>query len=756
MSMGRSQKHVAAETPEGPPPAAAARPGGARWLPAVGLGALFAALAVQQIGDTDVWWQLRTGQWIAEHGAVPTHDVLSYTVNDHPWIELRWLFCLLLYLGWQAGGPTLLILAKTAVLAATFALVLRTPRRWLAGPAGVALAALGVAGMECRFGVRPELVTYLLMAVFLTVLEGRRQGGCRRAVWALPALQVVWTNSHGLFVFGPVIAGAFLLEAAAERLSPRFAGTDEVTVAPRSRVRTTAVLTLLILLACLANPYGLAGALFPLTLFRELHEGSIFSAVIAEMLSPFTPGVRWSYGFWAAAGLAMVGAASFVWRRRGLRLSRVLLWLGTLYLAATSARNVGLFALVGLWVTLRNLEDHRAADAARPSPTARGRFLTAAGSAVSGLLLLAAAWYVASDRYAADMEAPRAFGLGVLESETPRAAVDFLREAAPQGELFHSMADGSYLSWAASDRYRVHIDGRLEVYGEAFYAPYVDRAALARNWAAYADRFGIRTAVLLRAEFQRLAEKLMASPDWVLVHLDARNLVFVRNLPEHGELIARYRIDPTQPWAARGAEPSETPRGWRRWFGSVQRPWHSFGMAKSFLTVGGVDNAERYLRQAVERYPRDRSMRLILAAICRSRGASAEAEQWLADTVLTSEELRRLNLMVASMLKMWGRPAAAAEALERVLRDSPDHAEGFRELGALRSAAGDYPAAIRAYEAAVRLQPDEVEAWLELGRLVENLGNHSAAAGYYRRSLELDPHCAPAREGLARLGSGMN
>ncbi len=755
MPMGRSRKHVAAETPEGPPPSSATGPGGVRWLPALGLGALFLALTVQQIGDADLWWQLRTGQWIAEHRAVPTHDVLSYTVNDHAWIEMRWLFCLLLYLGWQAGGPALLILAKTAVLAATFALVLRTPRWRPDRPTGVVLAALGVAAMECRFGVRPELVTYLMMAIFLTVLEGRRQGGCRRAVWALPALQVVWTNSHGLFVFGPVIAGAFLLEAAAERRSNRQEGPGRAADAAGGGVRTPAVLTLLLLTACLVNPYGPAGALFPLTLFRELHAGSIFSAVIAEVLSPFTPGVRWSYGFWAAPALAAAGAASFILRRRGLRWSRIWLWLGTLYLAATSARNVGLFALVGLWVTLRNLEDHRAADAVRPSPTARRARLTAVSSAVGGLLLSAAAWYVASDRYAADMEAPRAFGLGVVESEVPRAAVDFLREAAPRGELFHSMADGSYLSWAVPDRYRVHIDGRLEVYGEAFYAPYADRDALARDWEAYADRFGIRTAVLLRTEFQRLAEKLMTSPDWILVHLDARNLVFVRNLPEHGELIARYRIDPAQPWTARGPEPSETPRGWRRWIGSVQRPWYSFGMAKSFLTVGGVDNAERYLRQAVARSPRDRAMRLMLAAICRSRGAYSEAEQWLADAVVTVEETRRLNLMVASMLKMRGQPAAAAEVLERVLRDGPRPVEALRELGALRAAAGDYPAAIRAYEAAIRMEPAELGDWLELGRLAEATGDLPAAEGHYRRALELDPRCRPAREGLARVGSGL-
>jgi hypothetical protein len=100
-----------------------------------GLGLLFLALAIQQIWSADIWWQLRTGQWIVEHRAVPTHDVLSYTARDHEWIEMRWLYCVLAYLGWQAGGPNLLILAQAAMLAATFVLLaLASPARFCMPP----------------------------------------------------------------------------------------------------------------------------------------------------------------------------------------------------------------------------------------------------------------------------------------------------------------------------------------------------------------------------------------------------------------------------------------------------------------------------------------------------------------------------------------------------------------------------------------------------------------------------------------------
>ena len=60
-----------------------------------GVAVLFLALSVQEIRSVDFWWQLRTGQWVAEHHALPQHDEFTYTVRGHDWIEVRWLFFLL-------------------------------------------------------------------------------------------------------------------------------------------------------------------------------------------------------------------------------------------------------------------------------------------------------------------------------------------------------------------------------------------------------------------------------------------------------------------------------------------------------------------------------------------------------------------------------------------------------------------------------------------------------------------------------------
>ncbi len=41
--------------------------------------------------DSDTMWQIRVGQWILEHGAMPTSDVFSFTRFGEPWISSSWL-----------------------------------------------------------------------------------------------------------------------------------------------------------------------------------------------------------------------------------------------------------------------------------------------------------------------------------------------------------------------------------------------------------------------------------------------------------------------------------------------------------------------------------------------------------------------------------------------------------------------------------------------------------------------------------------
>jgi hypothetical protein len=48
--------------------------------------------AMLPVDDPDIWWHLRTGEWIARAGGVPVTDPFSSFGYQKPWIAYSWLF----------------------------------------------------------------------------------------------------------------------------------------------------------------------------------------------------------------------------------------------------------------------------------------------------------------------------------------------------------------------------------------------------------------------------------------------------------------------------------------------------------------------------------------------------------------------------------------------------------------------------------------------------------------------------------------
>src|SRR5271169_4406652 len=54
------------------------------------LVATIAFTAQTTVRDPDIWWHLKTGDWIVQHHAVPYTGIFSRTAADHTWIAYSW------------------------------------------------------------------------------------------------------------------------------------------------------------------------------------------------------------------------------------------------------------------------------------------------------------------------------------------------------------------------------------------------------------------------------------------------------------------------------------------------------------------------------------------------------------------------------------------------------------------------------------------------------------------------------------------
>ena len=106
-------------------------------------------------------------------------------------------------------------------------------------------------------------------------------------------------------------------------------------------------------------------------------------------------------------------------------------------------------------------------------------------------------------------------------------AADYLRTSSLPGKMFNSYNWGGYLTFAAPD-VPVYVDGRTDLYKDAFLRRYLDIVFLRDGWDTALDEQGIGF-VAIEANTV-LASMLRTMPQQWDEHLfdDGRSAVFVR------------------------------------------------------------------------------------------------------------------------------------------------------------------------------------------------------------------------------------
>ena len=378
--------------------------------------------------DSDTYWQIAVGQWILEHHAVPRVDIYSFTKAGEPWMSSSWLAQVLYATSYNVAGWTGPVVLAASAIAATFALLTyilgrRIPAVWaVAGAIAALLLSYG------HFLARPHVLALPVMLAWAYGLMSASERGRAPSPWLLPLI-ALWANLHGGFVFGLVLTGAFALDALwnAEHalrkpLALRWAAFGVAALA-----------------ACCVTPYGWGSIL---AARKILDLGQLLSLIYEWMPADFS-----RFGPFELAMLALVGGALY----GGIKLTppRIALVLGLLHMALAHIRNFEIFALLLPVVLPSPIASQLAL---RPAWTARA-VVPAPVMAVVMLLLGGWTWLLATNA-----------AMAVPEHQAPAAAVDAMKAYQPK-RVLNDLPFGGYLIWK---QIPVFVDGRAELYGEAF------------------------------------------------------------------------------------------------------------------------------------------------------------------------------------------------------------------------------------------------------------------------------------------------
>jgi hypothetical protein len=497
------------------------------WTTALVLGllALTFLLACFPTIDTDIWWHLKAGQMMLAGNGIPRTDTFTFGAAGQEWIDLHWGFQLLAAAVHGAGGMAALTLMAATVATAAVALLIASTRR-----AALPFVAIGwvpaLLLMAGRFYARPETLSLLFLAATLVIVRAAESR--RSALWLLVPLQILWVNTHALFVLGLFVLVGWLLE---RWLRSRRAGAQRLG-------RETWLPALAAAAASLVNPYTWRGALFPRELFAKLSSDYEFwGRHIGEFLS--TPDFISSYGWrnvYLQLELATFALAAITFLLLGRRLSpfRALVFLGFSWLAWRMTRNATPFALVACAVMAWNLGD------LLPEKISSR---TLAGARAAGALLLCAtlAWVASGGfyRYAGE---GRELGLGEQAFWNAHDAARFVAQTRADHLLAYNESTAAVVEYHMRPDQRVWCDPRLELMPravmESYYGLHDALSANAPVWKDALPRLPAPLALVLDHFTGSNAEAtLIADGTWRCTFFDAVAAVYLRDGSGHLEAV---------------------------------------------------------------------------------------------------------------------------------------------------------------------------------------------------------------------------
>ncbi len=600
-----------------------------------------AAFALRRLDDFDTWWHLASGRWIAAHHTIPAVDTLSFTVPDHPWINLQWLFDVLLYLLHSIGDADLLVITSAAAFTASVWLLMRNLRLWLDEVPASVLCLWAILIAEERFRIRPEMVSFILLQVVLWLLmNARRNEG--RTLWLLVPIMLLWVNCHSLFIIGLFCIGCAVAGALAAGLPLLPSGWREGSRLGPKAARRLKISAGAAALVTLLNPYFVDGSLFPLKLMSRFDISNEAFQTIGEFRRPFS-GYFPTFSIGAFQALFFLGAAALclaavVGRRPlkkaatteesplpGFNLAWPLIFAGLAYLSVLARRNMGLFALgatpiIGAWLALigSRVTAGRIRDTYRSVANATAPILLATCIGLIGA--------VATNAYYWRDGTTREFGLGILDVNFPIRAAAFSREAGLPSRLYNDLTAGGYLTWEPPVKGGVFIDGRLEVYDAEFFTYYMSAFRNGRIWQQQLDRYGINTVLLFHRWRNRhpMIRALILDPAWALVYHDEVAVIFVRNRGNEASIEKARELYPAWREKIFAALNSPTP-GWRR---PVDRVKALSSYASLLLLIGEAETAIE-LDQRLLGFPlppgQECRVRIIIGSYLANRGELQQA-----------------------------------------------------------------------------------------------------------------------------------
>jgi hypothetical protein len=457
--------------------------------------------------DPDIWWHIRTGDWILAHHAVPRYAIFSQH-GERPWIAYSWLFDVIIsgveHRFGLAGIPGFLICLQVFI-SLTFLLAIRHFARsfwwsWL-------IASLAIYAFYVN-PLRSLLFTLLFFTLeLLLIFEAERRADDKLLFWTAP-LFFLWANFHIQFIHGLFVlalyVGTRIIAVAARNWLP----SDSPKPSP---TRLLAILAAAFACSCIgpnwAYPYKVAVGYAVHTAQFQFNQ---------EMLA-----MNFRRPEHFVELFLLIAACYVVGRSRGRDLFRPLLLLVTALVSFHSLRDAWFVSIAAAFVLAEAVGQAQSEATPDLAGQRRIRLVTNLNYALAAVAAL-----ILSFGLSARQGVSAAALMAVIDQIYPIRATEFVRDSRLSGPMYNSYNWGGFLIFNLREQ-PVSIDPRVDAYGDELATQSVNTVNAIR-WKD--DPELTRANFVLLERSAPLTSALESDPRYRLAYKDHLAVVFVREL----------------------------------------------------------------------------------------------------------------------------------------------------------------------------------------------------------------------------------
>jgi hypothetical protein len=470
--------------------------------------------------NEDLGRHLLLGKIIVQTNTVPPTNLLSFTFPQAPFINSHWLSEVVFYLIQKSVGFEGLLIFTTTLSLLTLFLIFHFLAKRFSLAALILPFYLAVCILIERTDIRPEMFSFFFLVLFVTSLYRYRERYTKWIFLLIP-LQMLWTNMHIYFFTGIVVLFLFFADHLFLKKSKRSIQTLGMTLIGAS-------------IATLFNPYGIYGALFPITVQQNygfpVIENQSFFYLFAIINDP-------TLLYFLITCLLFV--VLFIFARKKTTPVDLLLFLFFAAFTFVVYRNVPLFVYAILIPLTAMLSYTSTVFLTR----LKKRIWKTDYKLITTYLLVM--FIVSMVGHVGKTLQYRPVGLGL--DAYHQNAVDFLLQKQLPTPLYNNFDIGGYLSYRIYPQ-KVFMDNRPEAYPKEFAKKTYFATYNPDFFAEFEKQFDFQTLILSHWDRTMTKNKqlisLLNDKNFTLVYLDDTTLIFVKNASANEKIIQQYKVTP--------------------------------------------------------------------------------------------------------------------------------------------------------------------------------------------------------------------